>query len=710
MQQRQIEISRALASMADARKAFAVLAIPDTPESNDEYQDALLEALYRLRPRRSLLVWRSVLAVLAELKQGMSEEVRTVGVIGHSRSGLTTQKLKMRHGALSAPERRETGREYKCAFGLDALLEDARNQIKAHSKDPTRASHIDISQNVWKYAFGLPCETEPVRRDNGEWELIPPLTPATIQTIELPPSLISELKGCDLLLLDTPLNNVRLDSLNAAISAALDCPVHNCSPDGVARGALEAARRLAEKQPVYYDFLPQISTIVQESNQAVNYGLIPRDALLPAGTIFRSDKPAQLGLQAGSVEIEVYLLKEGNPVPRRAIIKVPRPPSTQVPVTLSVEQAPASGRAKLILGCPVFSGPVIVDWDRAEELEKSWNEILESLEPTLPTVPNRLVLPCGMDNWESRANRPGLHSLLAKEVPASIPNWDGLANKISNRPYGLYSVSSDGDLPATLSEEAVRLLEKAIDLAEADVRTRLDNTSQSKDNHSLRFLTWLFQKCPEWVVQPMIDALDSATGKHVFVRVHQNRTLMLQGLGRIARKPEDQRLIFDHLLREPQEKWKKNQMACAAFLLSRTDSAPRLITSLEVEFIGDVVERKLREAIGQDFTVRYSYGPFLLVGLLRRRLAEPWALVAGRVPLASRLLQTTQELVEDLASRMGDQPHLSRYHTVLVQVCDELSGHGSNPNILVDLERLTREVPNTDGEARNASEDDDEDQ
>ena len=129
MQQRQIEISRALASMADARKAFAVLAIPDTPESNDEYQDALLEALYRLRPRRSLLVWRSVLAVLAELKQGMSEEVRTVGVIGHSRSGLTTQKLKMRHGALSAPERRETGREYKCAFGLDALLEDARNQM-----------------------------------------------------------------------------------------------------------------------------------------------------------------------------------------------------------------------------------------------------------------------------------------------------------------------------------------------------------------------------------------------------------------------------------------------------------------------------------------------------------------------------------------------------------------------------------------------------
>jgi hypothetical protein len=66
------------------------------------------------------------------------------------------------------------------------------------------------------------------------------------------------------------------------------------------------------------------------------------------------------------------------------------------------------------------------------------------------------------------------------------------------------------------------------------------------------------------------------------------------------------------------------------------------------------------------------------------------ALVAGQDPLADRLLRTTQALVHDLAIHMGDQPHLNRYHAVLVQVCDELSGRGSNPDILVDLEKLTR--------------------
>lgn len=131
-------------------------------------------------------------------------------------------------------------------------------------------------------------------------------------------------------------------------------------------------------------------------------------------------------------------------------------------------------------------------------------------------------------------------------------------------------------------------------------------------------------------------------------------------------------------------------MACAAFLLSRTDNAPLLLDRGAVEFIAKVAERKIREAVGQEFSARYSYRPYLLVGLLRWRLKDPWALVAGKDPLADRLLDATKELVKSLKRRMVRDPRLVGHHQVLTQVCEELEGQGSNPNLLVDLESLTR--------------------
>jgi hypothetical protein len=686
----QAEIASALEAMADSRSAFAVLAVPDVPGFGENHQDALLNSMRKLRPRRSLLVWRPVLAILAALDLKLPESAQLVGVVGHTGDGFTAQKMKMRHGPTRAPERREAGREYVSALGLGDMLADAQKELRARSQSPKRADHLNSSPNAWKLALGHPCEVEPVRRENGQWELITPPPPRSIELDKLPEALRGDLESCDWVILETPLKGSRRETLREGLADLIGRPVLAVGPEDIALGGLEAARRLADTLPVYFDFLPQISTIVQHSNKAINYDLVPRDALLPAGTIYRSEMPARLGLHAGSTEIKVYLLKEGNPRPRLAVVSVSTPPLGQVSVELHVEQAPASGGAKLTLESKAFSSPLVVNWEKAEEIDMPWDELIESLEPELPTVPNRLVLPCGMDNWEDLVNRPGLLSLLNVEVNALLPNWGRLANKISNRPFGYYAVSSDGDVPVDLPKDAAELFEKVISSAEADVQLRLAKTGGSTDNHSLRFLTWLFRKCPGWLVLSMIEALDAPIGQHVFVQTHQSRTLMLQGLGRIAREREDQRRIFDHLLGVPFNKWNKNQMACAAFLLSRTDSAPKLLKREEVEFIGDLVIKKLHDALGQNFTTRYSYGPYLLVGLLRWRLVDPRALVAGQDLLADRLLQSTQNLVADLATHLKDQPHLARYHAVLVQVCEEISGHGSNPDILIDLENLTR--------------------
>lgn len=194
--------------------------------------------------------------------------------------------------------------------------------------------------------------------------------------------------------------------------------------------------------------------------------------------------------------------------------------------------------------------------------------------------------------------------------------------------------------------------------------------------------------CPDWVVPHLLDGAEAQTGDHTFVQSGGSRGLMLQAIGRTARDPEHQKRAFKHLLQLPLGRWKKDQIACAAFLLSRNDSAPLLLKRGEVDFLAQVAERKVLEAVGRDFTSAYIYGPYLLVGLLRWRLRDPWALVVGRDPVADRLLSATRALMAHLTRRMSWDSNLQRYHAILDQVCEELEGKGSNPDILIDLEGL----------------------
>ncbi|MFC3119531.1 hypothetical protein ACFOHS_19875 [Jhaorihella thermophila] len=120
-------------------------------------------------------------------------------------------------------------------------------------------------------------------------------------------------------------------------------------------------------------------------------------------------------------------------------------------------------------------------------------------------------------------------------------------------------------------------------------------------------------------------------------------------------------------------------MACAAFLLSRTDTAPMLLTRDEVEHLAKIAEAKVHEAVGRDFTTRYSYGPYLLVGLLRWRLKEPWALVAGRDETADRLLAATQRLADDLAGKVDGKTASGPLSDRAGRCLQRVGGQGHQP-------------------------------
>ena len=186
----------------------------------------------------------------------------------------------------------------------------------------------------------------------------------------------------------------------------------------------------------------------------------------------------------------------------------------------------------------------------------------------------------------------------------------------------------------------------------------------------------------------MIEVLKAVAGAHPFLHAHQSRTLIYQGLGRSARTSSEFRQIFDHLLSIPTELWKKDQTACAAFLLSRTDEAPTLLLRSEVDRIGLVVSRQLSAAVGGDYTASFIYAPILLVGLLRWRLVDPWALVAGRDPTANTMLEGLDAVIADLAIQSLRIPRLAKHYELLVQSRQELNGEGGNSDLLMDLYSL----------------------
>jgi hypothetical protein len=159
---------------------------------------------------------------------------------------------------------------------------------------------------------------------------------------------------------------------------------------------LGAARRVVEGRPVYFDFLPQISTIVQGEEGTETFDLIPRDELLPAGRVNRSAQPARLGLPADMTTLKIHLRKETEPASRLAVAGLPTPPARAAQVRLHVEQVPAAGRARLTLESEALASPLVVDWDAAEPQDKTWEQMIEALKPELPTVPDRLVLQCGL--------------------------------------------------------------------------------------------------------------------------------------------------------------------------------------------------------------------------------------------------------------------------------------------------------------------------
>jgi len=418
---------------------------------------------------------------------------------------------------------------------------------------------------------------------------------------------------------------------------------------------------------------------------ALTHNLVPEDEVLPAGKLYVSRTPARFHLLPGQDQISVYLRKETESAPRLARLEGIAKPDKATEVQLTLQQQPVAGRARLTLTSAALPTPHVIDFEAAETQGETWEEIIARHERSRPTIPDRLVLQCGMQVWDGFANRNGLSELLKREAARASPDWGALATQLSARPEQRFAINSDGSLLQALPLDDEATLDQMIDRAKREVLSRL-TTRRYRDNDALKFLTWTFRRCPQEVIPHILVALDYPD--HPFRR-RGRLTLLLQGLGRTLRQPNDMRRAMDYLLALPSAAWKKDQTACMAFLISRTDDALSLLERPDVEYLAEIVRTGLERECGGHYTSTFIYLPILLVGLLRWRMVEPWALVAGQDPAADRMAEPLDAIIRDVTGRTGRDPRLVRYVELLKASREALSGGGGHSHLLADLFGLT---------------------
>ncbi|MCB5412274.1 hypothetical protein [Pseudogemmobacter faecipullorum] len=696
------ELAAALSGLARGGK-FCAIAIEDHPWVDEVVQERLLAAMSRAKIGRGLLVWRSVLAVLGALSEPEGlitpKEGLTLGIIGHSATGFTVQTLELRAETgrsrrIYAPQRRRTAQAVASHWGYAGLVAQVQKRL-AH--EPPGITYQTLKHSDFAHALALDGlnREDIIRNPRGDFHLLK-LTPQALTAADLDAKDFATLRGCDVVLFESVTSGAVCEKLADSIEALIGREIIVLPEEIVASGAFEAARRYGQGEPVYFDFLPQISTIIMGREGAESHDLIDKGMTVAAGKMYRSQKPAHFMVQNQADALEIYLSKETQDFPRRADLDLGVKMGKDTPVELYVEQTPASGRARIFINSSQLPTQFVVDWDLAEVLETTWEALIAKLDTPKPTIPVRMVLACGEAPW-TEIN--GAQDVFEAQFAQVSPDWKALSQLMTRNVMvetqndgvlvreRLRCISSDGAIPEQVSVKARQLLKHFTDLAMDKLR-EIVRTGRNNGNEPLIFLTWQFRNAPAEVISYLFDALETkdTARRHPFIRADMSWVLIHQGIGRCCNDEASEQRAIDLLLNYPMHKWKtRRETAMMSFLLSRSDTAPLHLTRGDVDRLVDRAVQEFKEASGGDYT-DFNYAPLLMAGLLRWRLKEPYSLVRGYDLAADRMASAISNVLMDMRRRSGRDWKFDRkiqaYLSLLPDLLNELEGQGTNPNLL----------------------------
>ena len=691
------EFLTALFARLGNMRDVGVLAISDTGPENSEgsesAQEIYLRTLRKAGIRKRQLVWRPVLAVLNAIdSKNFPEQARNVWVLSHHRKGIAFQHLQLiscKEGGrepgtnrcrkcpesgpcyngegILLPARAAPGKLHSSELGLEHIQESLFRLFLEHNDAQLRdrAEFCDsLKVKAAELVVGIKSADQPVLMQKGRW--LPWKCPSKAQLS----TLLSQGKGdfpeleknCSHILFETPATGVVREHLHLRLQAAYpDYEIIMLSEDSVVSGALLATKRLEDGIPTHLDSLPPIQTIAdsnssEEEGKRVEVDLVTKKWVLP-NEEYRSENPMAFKAQQGQRAIVIYLRKTGvgDDQPRKEEITITDSSAKdEEGVQFYVQQAPLTGRAKLILSSKVFPGGFkTLNWDKLAKADGSWQDILSG--KSLHSKPlDAIVLEASMDLWHGYKGK----GLLFQQVdemaahPEMAPDfsWRELANQLSLRQDGKYPISSRGEFPEELPSSYAVKIDQLLEFAVQDVKKRGSKAP------SLRFATWTGWRCPEEIRRFLCERIQS--GKRF--------APLFQGAGRTMHEPEEYRVVLQHLCSLPEPEWKRDQLACAAYILSRTveesKSAQHAVLPYVDSLAQDIIAKKLAwERQNQEYTSTFIYIPFFMVGLLRLRAIRPGILLADRDESAERILTPLKQVYEDVKRKAQHEDRLAKY-------------------------------------------------
>ncbi|MBV1800498.1 hypothetical protein [Siccirubricoccus sp. G192] len=606
---------------------------------------------------------------------------------------LTLRRLPAEDHVL-VPERAGFGQVVAPHLGLQGLHDDAEQAIaQANGLTLTDLSGRPRLQDDQLFAPCPVLKTEVFRLENADWRLL--RAPATGVLPQRAGSVdaLGDL-AADIVLLSTPLA-ARHHGWLRTVLGKLTVPVQILASGTSARGCLEAARRIARGAPHYLDRLDPVALVVLRLGEPVFEDLIPAGAIVPGNREYVSPPIRNMVWGRGMATAQFFLRKGQHEIRRWVTPEVPAPDGEEH-LLIQLKQRPAQGWAALTISSASWDylarNPVRLDWMTLERESRSGDEILASLRQPRPVVPQRVHQPAGMLAWEGMPGREGLGDLLARFDVGRPGDISELADTIRWSPRAqdgsrLRAIGSDGDLPPALDHVALVNLQRAAEALSKYLMEKVARQRGLANNGPLLALTWMYERCPAEVVREIVGAVRCVleNRRHVFLEPVASTTVVMHGAGRVVREPGDLIELIPRVLDWLADASSLNNgLGLLAGIMSRPAATSRILSQLDMDHLAaglmGILRRLTRQRISGS---RLKYALIAMVGLLRVREHDPWALVADRSRWATSFVEI---LRQETGYLRGAQA--SRTIESIAEVIMMLEGVGGRPDIFSVLETI----------------------
>lgn len=674
-----------------------MLAVPDVALFDEAVRGRLLAMMRKHVRLRAQLTPRGVALFHGAADTGW-ETGRKVRLVIHDAEGLEIQHLTLRDAdgfpGHRAPERLGYGVVASPLCGLKALGSGAERQVR--SVNP-RLAEGDCEQTRLPLAllFGEAArgDGEALRNASGDWvqvsapelDLNELFAPDCVDPCEV---------EADLTILCTPLGGAAGARLEALARARFG-ELRRVEASAIARGALICGRLKQRDLPHYLDRLEPISLAVNATGGPRWEPLIPTDRNVPANREYVSDPMDGFIWPAGGKEIEFYVLKGESEVRHWRAMKEDTP-DAPARVSLRLRQTPGQSWARLRIGSDDWpslgEAPIELDWERLAPEGRTPEAILAELERPKVVVPERIIEPANIGLWDGSLVNPGVEAALSsgeEDLYRALARvWSGFVP--GGESYGKSRpISTDGELPASLSPSLAEHFEARLQHLANQLIEEVTGGRTPTSSRPLLCLTWSFTKCPEPVVDLLLEAFDALVDRkdHPILRWRGASVTVQAGLGRVVRGETRIRRMLHTL--SAMETWSAASRGALSYVLSRRADAPQ---SLWLGRVNEFAERLTEDLAGlikeKRLATDFKYILMTLVGLLRFRAIDPNALTAS----SSKIARILSKRLESAKTMLETDPRGFAQTKQKIDILDELiamlSGEGGDANLLLRIEAL----------------------